>query len=206
LNQLFVSQVYLDLLDRPADGGGLGFWTGLLNQGMDRNQLVLDVEASGEYLTNQVQALYTQFLHRAADPGGLNGFVSFLSNGGSVEAAEAIILGSSEYFQNRGGGTNDGFLSALYQDALGRPADPTGRGVFNQFLAGGGGGTSQVAAVVLGSTEYRQNLVEGYYSRYLHRPADAGGLNGFVAALNQGARDQDVIAAILSSLEYANTL
>src|SRR5439155_12361680 len=86
-NQAFVAQVYLDLLHRPADAGGLAAWTGLLDQGVSRPAVVEAMESSLEYRTDLVQSLYTQYLHRNADPGGLNGFVAFLRSGGSVEQA-----------------------------------------------------------------------------------------------------------------------
>jgi hypothetical protein len=45
-------------------------------------------------------------------------------------------------------------------------------------------------------------LVGGYYLRFLHRPADSGGLANFVAALGNGTKDEDVIAALVGSGEY----
>src|SRR5207248_4914976 len=122
-NERFVAQVYLDVLQRPVGPTGVAFWSGRLAQGVARSQLVLEVEASGEYRALVVQALYAKFLRRAADPSGLSTFVNLLGSGGTVEQLEAALSGSAEYFQNRGGGTNDGFLAALYQDALGRPLD-----------------------------------------------------------------------------------
>jgi hypothetical protein len=201
LNQRLVGQVYLDLLQRPADQSGLANWTAFLNTGASRAALVSQLEASLEYRTDVVQGLYVHFLHRTADAGGLNGFVNSLGNGGSVEQIESIIVGSPEYFHNRGGNTDDGFLNALYQDALNRPVDAAGRKAWDAAFAGGAS-TTQVAAAIFASNEYRQDLVQSYYLRFLHRPADKGGLGTFVNALNQGARDQDVIAAIIGSPEY----
>ena len=57
---------------------------------------------------------YQQFLHRGADQGGLDAWVAFLQQGHTVEQMEAGIISSPEYFQVRGGGTNAGFLAALY--------------------------------------------------------------------------------------------
>jgi hypothetical protein len=204
-NQRFVGQVYLDLLQRPVDSSGLAAWTNMLNKGGSRQAMVSQLESSLEYRTDVVKGLYTYFLHRAADPTGLNAFVTSLGGTGTVEQIESIIVGSSEYFQNRGGGTNDGFLNALYQDALNRPVDPTGRKAWDAALAGGAT-TTQVAAAIFTSVEYRQDLVQSYYLRFLRRAADKGGLAAFVNALGQGARDQDVIAAIIGSPEYYGLL
>jgi hypothetical protein len=200
-NQLFVSQVYQDLLQRPVDASGLATWTGLLNQGMSRPALVGAIESSLEYRTDLVQSLYSQFLHRNADSAGLNAFVTFLGAGGSVEQVASSMAGSPEYYQMRGGGSDGGFLNALYQDALQRNPDPAGQTGFGQALANGVS-RSQVASAILTSDEYRQVLVRSFYQRFLRRPADTGGLNTFASLLAQGSPDQQVIAFIIGSGEY----
>jgi hypothetical protein len=111
------------------------------------------------------------------------------------------LAGSQEYFDQRGGGTNDGFLSALYQDILGRAIDPSGKAAFEQALANGIT-RAQVAAQLFASAEYEQNLVNGYYATYLHRTADPGGLAFFSGQLANGTRDEDVLAQMLGSQEY----
>ena len=200
-NERFVSQVYLDVLRRPVDPSGLGFWSGMLAAGASRSQVVLGVEGSQEYHTLVVEDLYSRFLHRTADAGGLSAFTNFLANGGTIEQAEAAMAGSPEYFQVRGGGTNDGFLSALYEDALNRAIDPGGQASFSQAL-GNGLSRMQVAAAIMTSMEFRQDLVQSYYQSFLHRAADDGGLMNFVSLLNAGTRDEVIIAAIIASEEY----
>jgi uncharacterized protein (TIGR03118 family) len=200
-NQNFVAQLYLDLLHRPVDSGGLAGWTRALDQGMSRMQVVLGIEGSTEFLSGEVKGLYQQYLHRTADAGGLAAFTDFLAHGGTVEQAAARIAGSTEYFQVRGGGTNNGFLAALYQDALNRNIDPSGQASFGMILANGAS-RQQVAADILSSPEFFQDTVKGFYLNLLHRAADAGGLNGFANALAGGATDQQVIAAIAASDEF----
>jgi hypothetical protein len=202
-NQRFVSEVYHDLLGRAVESAGLAGWSTLLDQGMARQQLVLAIDASAEYRVRVVQGLYSTLLHRDADGGGLSGFTNFLANGGTVEQLESIMAGSPEYFQVRGGGTNSGFVNALYKDFLNRSVDLFGWNTFNNLLLNGGK-PSQVATIVLGSAEYRQDLVQGFYQRYLERAADAFGLNAWAALLGQGTRDENVIANLVGSLEFFN--
>jgi hypothetical protein len=204
-NQAFVAQVYLDLLGRPADPGGLAFWTGLLDRGVERGDVVGLMEQSPEYRTDQVEKLYQIYLHRPADPVGQSLFVPFLEAGGSLEQVAASILGSPEYFVDRGSGSNDGFLTALYLDVLGRSVDPSGRAAWDQALAAGAS-QAQVAAAILGSLEYQQGLIQSFYTQFLHRPADPGGLATFVSALQLGARDEQIIIAIMASDEYFSRL
>jgi uncharacterized protein (TIGR03118 family) len=200
-NARFVDQVYQDLLNRQAEPAGLAFWMGQLNQGMTRAQVVAGIENSMEFQTDVVQKAYQQFLHRSAEPAGQTFWVNFLQQGHTVEQMEAGLVGSVEYFQNRGGGTNNGFLNALYQDALNRAIDPTGMATFSQALAGGTT-PGQVAAIIFGSPESLQDVVQGFYGSLLHRVADNFGLNAFVNSLQQGATDQQVIAAIVGSDEF----
>jgi uncharacterized repeat protein (TIGR01451 family) len=200
-NQAWLSKVYQDLLHRPIDPVGMAEWSGLLNQGVSPIQIVQDIEASPEYRINQVEALYGQFLHRAADPAGLGGFVSFLQGGGTVEQVAAMIAGSPEFFQVSGG-TNSGFLAALYQDALGRSLDPVGAAEWGALLSQGVS-RNQVALDILSSPEYDQHLVAGFYTMFLNRAADPSSIS-WVNALLQGMRDETAIAGITASPEFFN--
>jgi probable HAF family extracellular repeat protein len=197
----FVAQVYWDLLDRPVDAGGLAFWTNQVNSGMTRTQVVADIEGSLEYCRDLVQSLYNRYLDRASDPAGLQAFVGLLQSGGTVEQVESMIAGSDEYFARRGGGTVDGFLGALYRDALNRAVDDTGRVLFERDLVQGVS-RRQVAEAIFTSDEYRQDMVGSFYLQYLHRPGDKAGLDAFVNALRQGADDDEVLAALVGSTEY----
>jgi len=161
----------------------------------------VQIEKSLEYLTDEVQGIYQKLLHRPADAGGLSAFTSMLVNGGTVEQVQAIIAGSDEYFVTRGGGQVDGFLTALYADALNRALDPTGQAADEQALAQGMS-RQAIAGVVFGSQEYQQDLVESYYQTYLARQPDSAGLAAFVTAMQHCTTHQQIIADILGSAEY----
>jgi hypothetical protein len=160
---------------------------------------------SPEFRSVEVGNLYATFLHRSADPSGLATFAAFLAHGGTVEQVAEILTGSQEYFLTRGGGTNDGFLDALFRDALNRAVDTSGRATFDAALAGGATRV-QVAAAVFPSLEFQQDLIGIFYQRFLHRDADSSGRDTFVAFLRRGSRAQDVIAALIGSAEYSALL
>jgi len=198
-NQVFVENVYEVLLNRPADSGGLAVWINQLKSGTTPSALVLAIEGSTEYRTDEVQALYQRYLHRQADPGGLSFWVNGLANGSTLEQIAAGITGSSEYFQLHGG-NNLAFLDALYEDALGRLPDPFGLDSFSPALASGAT-PAAIAALVFGSPEYQQDLIENGYQAILGRQADPGGLAFFEQALANGTTDQTLIADLLGSGE-----
>ena len=110
-------------------------------------------------------------------------------------------MGSDEFFNNQGGGTNTGFLAALYQDLLGRSVDAAGSLFFGTALANGTPRT-QVIQLILQSQEFDQVLVKGFYSRFLQRPGDMGGVSFFANQLQQGMPESSVLAAIIGSEEF----
>jgi hypothetical protein len=198
-NQEFVSQLYVDLLQRNVDPTGLSFWSGQMDQGSSPNETVLNIESSPEYRSDLVNQMYETLLNRPVDQASVGYWIGYLSQHGS-EQTEAAIAGSAEFF-NDAGNTNSGFLSLLYEDVLHRAVDPAGNAAYEADLASGNS-RADVALSILSSTEYRENLVQSYYSQFLHRPADPSGLSFWVGQLDGGASDQDVIAGLISSNEY----
>jgi hypothetical protein len=187
----FLQQVYIDLLRRPLDPTGQSAWGGLLGLGVPRSLVARLIGQSGEALRVAVDDNYRRFLGRPADPTGLAAFT------GLPEAPlQALLLGSAEYFA-RAGGTNVGFLRALYRDVLGRELDASGERSWAQALDQGFTRT-QVAAAVSGSAEGDARRIDRLFQRFLGRGADPFGLNAF-----RGQPTEEVVVAILGSAEYA---
>ncbi|HET6881721.1 MAG TPA: TIGR03118 family protein [Pirellulales bacterium] len=198
----WINEVYGDLLSRSADPGALAWWSGQLSAGVSRSQVVADIEAGTEYRGDEVQSIFQTYLQRSADSGAISFGTQYLA-AHSVEQLAALVVGSPEYFQVRGGGSNDGFLTALYADALHRAVDAGARKYFDGLL-NGGATTSQIAAVIFGSDENLNDVVQSFYLSLLDRPADPGGQAAFAGLLEQGASDGEVIALLAASQEYYN--
>jgi uncharacterized repeat protein (TIGR03803 family) len=198
-NQRFISEVYRDLLRRKVDLGGLAYWSGLLDAGMNTNQVAIAIEndPGNEFRTIEVQDLYSQYLHRAADPLGLNGGIGFLRSGGTVEQLASFLAGSDEYFRNRGSSSNQSWEDAIIQDALNRPINSADRAAMDAAFAQGMSRAEVTATVPLSYQEYRQDLVESIYMRYLDRNVDPVGMNNDLNALNLGWTDERVIAGTI---------
>src|SRR5262249_7409507 len=165
-NQLFVTQLYQDLLRRAPDSGGLTFWTGRLNQNQaTRSPVTVGVLARPGFRLQAVQDIYHKFLQRDADPTGLNGWTQFLLRGNTLEQLEAQIVASPEYLQRRAGGNTNNFLATLFMDAFNRPLDQAGRQMFGGEDVNSSDERRELAEQVFATTEFRQNVVQGYYQR-----------------------------------------
>jgi hypothetical protein len=197
-NERFISEVYRDLLRRQVDPGGLAYWSGQLDAGMSTLQVAIAIEndPGNEFRGIEVQDLYSQYLHRMVEPLALNGCVAFLRSGGTVEQLGAFLAGSDEYFRSRGGSSNQSWEDAITQDALARPIDPTARAFMESAFAQGMSRT-EITATVLSSQEYRLDLIESIYMRYLDRNTDPIGMNNDLNALNGGWTDERVIAGTI---------
>ena len=154
-NQRFLSNVYLDLLNRPIDAASLNTWGAMLDAGVSRTNVVLAIEndPGHEFLHVEVNDAFLQYLKRDADVSGTTSFTNFLAGGGTVEQMDALIVTSPEFLNVQGGGTYQGFLNALYQDALGRAIDSSGQQSF-------GNQTPAVTAdAIFSSNEFHTDLV-----------------------------------------------
>jgi sugar lactone lactonase YvrE len=171
-----VAALYLDLLGRSADPSGLNSWGGMLASGAPVSQVINGLMASPEYQERVLNGLYEQYLGRPVDSVGIASWSRLLQSGGP-EAVAAALAGSSEFFAHAGG-TDTGFLQALYTDALGRQIDPSGLSNWTNRLASGVS-PGQIATDVLTSPEAVQNAVEQAYQTYLGRPADQAGLQSW---------------------------
>jgi hypothetical protein len=199
-NQRFVNNLYEDLLGRSAESQGLAFYVDLIQSGRSRGDVSFMIQHSPEYRNKLVSDLYQELLGRAVDAAGLDVHTRLLARGKSIDDVRASILGSDEFFTRRGGGTNEGFVNALYQAVLNRTADATGREIYVGVLSSGGS-RSFVASEVLKSIEADRRLSATYYTKYLSRAADAAGNEFQSSALNRSYEPR-VLAGILASDEY----
>jgi hypothetical protein len=215
-SRTLVAQVYQDLLHRPVDSMGLASWSDLLDHGLSRDQLVIGVTSSLEYRERMVRGLYLSILGREPDGAGLTSFINFLGAGGSVEEIKKTIILSPEYYTNRAGGTDEGFLEALFRDLAGGILDPDVQAHFSYLLTLGIP-RDEVATQVLASPDIAANVVQSYYQRFLHRAADAAGLSYFTGLLSvaghgsqfifvddphNSAGEDQILAQIIGSEEY----
>jgi len=97
--------------------------------------------------------------------------------------------------------TNQVFVSALYNTALGRDADSAGLTYWTNLL-NKGTSRQQVTLGIQQSTEYRSRLIDSVYETYLGRDADASGRQWWLSQFANGATERQFTASLLASDEY----
>jgi hypothetical protein len=97
--------------------------------------------------------------------------------------------------------TNQVFVSALYNTALGRDADSAGLAYWTNLL-NKGTSRQQVTLGIQQSVEYRSRLIDSVYETYLGRDADAAGRQWWLSQFAAGATERQFTASLLASDEY----
>jgi hypothetical protein len=123
-----------------------------------------------------------------------------MDRGLHIEDMQSGFISSREFYLAAGSNDRE-WISRLYQSVLGRvPASSEVDGWAARLRRGAKHGA--VALSFLYSTEHLTQVVDGYYVSLLGRHIDPSGRVGWVTAIQHGARDEEIIAGIVSSAEY----
>lgn len=101
-DEQYVQQVYLNVLSRSADAGGLAYWSGQLAGGLTRGELMVAFSDSSEYrklIGSKVLAtmLYVGMLRRAPESSGLDYWAGVIDANTPYRNVIAGFLGAGEY-------------------------------------------------------------------------------------------------------------
>jgi hypothetical protein len=194
-----VANLYNDLLGREPAFSELAYWNRALSRGMTPAAVATAFLTSDEHRGIVINDLYRQYLGRDADEGGLAFWTGVWRATGGPEWVQAGIIGSAEYYQHAGG-TDAAWVTALYQNILGRDPDAGGLEFWVQYIQAHS--KQQVVLGFVTSDEYRLALIAQWYSTYLDREVDEEGAAYWLAQMRGGTSQDAVQAALLSSQEY----
>jgi VCBS repeat-containing protein len=167
----------------------------------------------------EVFALYDAAFGRLPDLDGQTSWTAAHGAGLSLHDLAQLFLQSPEGQSHLGNADDAGFLAALYQTALGRPADAAGlQGWMGALQTGtdradvliGFAFSPENAAGMQGSFDagiftadpHAMDVARLYYG-LLGRAPDAGGLDSFAQANAHGTSLETIAQAMLNSGEYA---
>ena len=169
-----VKAMYADILGRGVDPSGMRTWSTVLVSGAGLPALVQSLTSSDEYIRMRVREAYREVLGREAEPGGLDHWTRVIKAGGAtVDDVERRFLSSHEFWV-RSGGSDLGYVRRMYSSVLGRPAGESEVAYWAGLIPRHG--RDAVTDAIWFSTEAAQLRAGVYYSTYLKRTPDVGGL------------------------------
>jgi len=218
-DERFIGELYRILLGREAESVGFTYWDNLMGGGKTQVQVIQGFEESPEFEIDMGNELYERYLKRTMDAAAVTAVTSALTTDKDDQEAKTIV--SSDEFFNDSGDTADGWLTALYTDALNRAIDSSALATFSAMNLTDPTVRAQVAAEIFGSSEYQTDLINspsttaqkynqgvptGFYQVFLNRAADSAGLAAAQAQFAAGQTELQVMATILASDEFFTNL
>lgn len=199
-NARYIADAYQTLLGRPADDAGLDYQLARLAAGGDRTReamawsLAFSPEGSGLEVTRA----YSDLLGRAPDGAGATYWTAHLQGHGVVDL-RVLLLSSDELRLRSGGGTDTGWVGALYSAVLGRGPDTDGQ----QYWLGrlqAGVPRALVAASIYQGDEALGRRVQALYTEILGRAATGPEQTGGVATI-RATDERNLRATLIASDE-----
>lgn len=119
----FVKAAYADVLGRSPGAGEVSGWTALLAGGTPRSAVASGFNNSDEYRLHMIDTAYLDVLSRPSESGGRLSWLNGMRSGAlQPDDVHRIFLSTDEFYATKGGGTDAGYIQALYADIVGRPA------------------------------------------------------------------------------------
>ena len=206
-----IRRQYSDLLGRTATAANLSYWGGLLNSGKRSPQSMMAYFAESQECddkTHAVARLYQAFFLRRPDYDGFEYWIGRRRGGYPITAIADAFARSPEFVNRYGRLSNEQFVDRIYQNVLGRSADPSGKRFWTQKLDGGRS-RGTVMVQFSDSPENREkqrwlmHVIVAYGCMLKRMPSDDE-IDIWVSRLQSGQNTvQDMLAIIRVSDEYA---
>src|SRR5262249_37507253 len=177
-------------------------WKAIFNGPQGPQGVISGIDDSPEAIGQVVRQWYEHFLGREPEAAGQSFWTNLIRSGLSEEQALAAILNSQEFMDRAGrmepsGTPEERFVQALYNLALNRDAEPGAVSFWTNALRNSSRGA--VAAAILGSQEFRGDVIRDLYQALLDRDADDAGLHGWAGS---GLHLGQIRRAFLQSQEF----
>ena len=181
-DELFVRQLYRDILGREGETDGVDYWTHDLATGtLDRAGVIQSFVNSPEFQNHAgaIDRLYHGLLGRTPDPCGFEYWLGRANDGMSGTDIAHSFLQQTEVREKVAGLDNGGFVDLMYQTVLDRASDAAGRAYWLDELDQGLIDRGALLYYFVQSDEYRQDsraevAVDMLYLGMLDRAPDSG--------------------------------
>jgi hypothetical protein len=203
----FTTGLYHDVLNRAADTQGfLHFLSGVDTARFQQLQTIATaVLIGGEARSALITSDYQSLLRRTPSSSEVAAWLQALNQGATPEFIQVAMTGSDEYYYLDAGGTDPSYIKQLYVDLLMRQADPTGLNTFVlQMDSQEQSSRGPLVNALVQSPEYKADLTNAAYLKFLGRAASPSDVNTWVGRLGVNATDEQFFATLIGSQEYFN--
>lgn len=171
--------LYVAFLHRAGSFNEVAAWLPAFTDGIAYQSIAYSIADSTEGVSPQVTALYQQLLGRTPSSSEVSYWIPFIQQHSPTGLAVELLASAEAY--SRAGGTDAGWVAALYQTVLGRPADSGGLAYREQQLASGRS-RSAVARDLWDAGEHLTPRIDAVYETVFGRHADPGGISYWTPA------------------------
>jgi len=132
-DRAWIDGLYHDLLGRTPSTGEENAWLAVLASGASRGAIASGFAHSAEYQTRLIMSDYQSYLGRAASAAEVAAWMPAFNQGSTDEQIATLFVSSDEFYFGQGG-TVESWLTGLYRDILGRPADKDGFAAWDAYI------------------------------------------------------------------------
>src|SRR5262249_44545184 len=155
------------LLNRQPSAAELDGWGKLMAGGLSRSEAAYAFLHTREFGTRMIAENYMQLLGRLPEQGAVDGWLKVIAQTDTFQSVTEGVLASPEYYARKGADAYQ-WVTALYQDVLGRQPEWPGLSGWIGYLQAGG--SRQTAAdQFVNSHEAHLNAVQDAYHILLAR-------------------------------------
>ncbi len=204
-SDLFVKQLYRDVLYREADSAGLAYWQTQLDSGaINRQQMATSFMQQAEFQEiGSLARLYFGTFSRLPDREGLAYWIGQQKAGMALKDIAGSFVASSEFQSKFGNLDNSQFIDQVYQSVLQRSADAAGKSYWLTSL-NAGASRGDVLMSFTESAEFKQVSqakvsVTLDYLGLMGQVPDAASL---AQLLQQNLSQPEIIGKLLDNPDY----
>ena len=199
-NAKLVNQIFRDVLLRPATASELALWTHRLNVGGSVLQVAGAVQRLPAHRYQQVRRMFTKLLDRQPTKDEMARFAGELIAGSTAEHIVAEIMALDEFYLGRGGGTDGGFVDAVFLFATGDYPNASDKANFVALLRGHSNET--VARMIENTEQSQHHFARAFYNRLCRHAAEEEEAAYFCGILGSGQRLERMVGEIMSTQDY----
>jgi hypothetical protein len=203
--QLFVADVYFTELAQSATAAQIAKYSSELLPGFTSTDVANQILSTPDFQAVEIRQLYARLAGFDPGSGGVSFWLDLLTRPGNTMDTVRIDFLSSDIYFNRVGGTNTGFVSALFGDVWNKPIDPALLNQYVNALNNGATRNSVATAFVTDPKGYQAQIIADFDKVLDHDP-DATNINFFISFRQKGGTNEQILAQLHGSSELLKHL